>query len=121
MKPFGALRDVRPHLIRDGITARAVSGERITMAVVDIEPNATLPEHHHENEQLGFVIKGSIEFRIGTDKRELSAGDTYVIPSHVPHEAVAGPEGATVADVFAPVRADWADLKRAEPSTGRWP
>ena len=121
MRTFEALRDVRPHLLRDGITARAVQGERITMAVVDLEPKATLPEHHHENEQLGFVIKGSMEFRIGSETRVIRAGDTYVIPSHVPHEAKAGPQGATVADIFAPVRADWADLKRAEPSPGDWP
>jgi hypothetical protein len=70
---------------------------------------------------MGFVIRGTLDFRIGSEKRVLKAGDTYVIPSHVPHEAVAGPEGATVADVFAPIRADWADLKRAEPSPGHWP
>lgn len=121
MKTFEAIRDLRPHLLRDGITARAVNGERMTMAVIDLEPNAKSPEHHHENEQLGFVIKGTIELRIGSDKRVLHAGDTYAIPSHVPHEAIAGPEGATVTDVFAPVRADWAEMKRSEPSPGRWP
>jgi quercetin dioxygenase-like cupin family protein len=121
MKTFAAIWDLRPHLLRDGIRARAVHGERMTMAVVDLDPNAQLPEHHHENEQMGFVIKGTMDFRIGSEKRALKAGDTYVIPSHVPHEAIAGPEGATVADVFAPIRADWADLKRAEPSPGQWP
>ncbi|HEX9476375.1 MAG TPA: cupin domain-containing protein [Candidatus Dormibacteraeota bacterium] len=121
MKTFEAIRDVRPHLLRDGITARAIEGERITMAVVDLDPNAHLPEHHHENEQLGFVIKGTLDFRIGSEKRVLYAGDMYVIPSHVPHEAAAGPEGATVADAFAPVRADWADLKRGAPSQPKWP
>lgn len=121
MKVFEAIRNLRPHLIREGISARAVNGDRMTMAVVDLEPDAMLPEHHHENEQLGFVIKGSLDFRVGSDKRVLHPGDTYVIPSHVPHEAVAGPEGCTVADVFAPLRADWADLKRGEPSTPHWP
>ena len=121
MKTFEAIGNLRPHLLREGITARAVEGERMTMAVVDLEPNASLPEHHHENEQLGFVIKGSMEFRIGSEKRVIHAGDTYVIPSHVPHEATAGPQGATVADVFAPVRADWADLKRGAPSQPKWP
>ena len=29
------------------------------MAVIDLEPNAVSPEHHHDNEQLGFVIKAS--------------------------------------------------------------
>jgi quercetin dioxygenase-like cupin family protein len=93
----------------------------MTMAVVDLAPDAVLPEHHHENEQLGFVIAGALTMRIGTEKRELQPGDTYAIPSHVPHDAVAGPDGATVADVFAPVRADWAELKRTEPNAGSWP
>jgi quercetin dioxygenase-like cupin family protein len=118
---FQAISDMRPHLIRDGIEARAVDGERITMAVVDLAPNAHLPEHHHENEQLGFIIKGTLDFRIDTERRVLHAGDTYVIHSHVPHEAIAGPEGATVADCFAPIRADWKDLKRGAPSKPAWP
>ncbi len=121
MKTFEAISDTRPYLLRDGITARAVHGQRLTMAVVDLEPGAHLPEHHHENEQLGFVIKGTIDFRIGSDKRVLHAGDTYVIHSHVPHEVTAGAQGATVADVFAPIRADWDQVKRAEPSPGDWP
>jgi unsaturated pyranuronate lyase len=121
MSTFQSLSRLRPHLIRDGITARAVEGERMTMAVVDLDPGAVLTEHHHENEQLGFVISGVITMRIGGEKRELRAGDAYVIPSHVPHDAVAGREGCTVTDVFAPLRADWADLKRAEPYAPRWP
>jgi quercetin dioxygenase-like cupin family protein len=121
MKTFESLHNIGPYIVREGITARAVEGERMTMAVVDLEPNATLPEHHHENEQLGFVIAGVITMTIGGEKRELHAGDTYAIPSHVPHDAVAGPDGCTVTDVFAPVRADWRELKRAEAGAGRWP
>lgn len=121
MSTFDSLRDLRPLAIREGITARAVNGERITMAVVDLEPGAQLPEHHHENEQLGFVISGVITMRIEGDSRELHAGDTYSIRSNVPHDAVAGPGGCTVADVFAPVRADWEKLERRDPSTPSWP
>ncbi len=121
MTTFTTLHDIVPHALRKGITARAVNGERITMAIVDLEPGALLPEHHHENEQLGFVISGVITMRIGSEKRELHAGDTYSIPSNVPHDAVAGPEGCTVTDVFAPTRADWEKLERGAPSRGRWP
>ena len=53
--------------------------------------------------------------------RELHAGDTYVIPSDVPHDAVTGLEGATVIDVFAPIRADWEKLQRLDPAPGFWP
>ena len=121
MSQFLELHRISPHVLREGVNARAVTGERITLAVVDLEPGSTVPEHKHDNEQLGFVISGTLAMRIGSEKRELHAGDTYTIPSNVPHEATAGSEGATVVDAFAPLRADWEDLKRAEPSPGRWP
>ncbi|HEY1455482.1 MAG TPA: cupin domain-containing protein [Candidatus Dormibacteraeota bacterium] len=122
MTTFQRFRDIRPYVLREGITARAVNGERLTMAVIDLEPDVVLPEHHHENEQLGFVISGLITMRIGGERREVRAGETYSIPSDVPHDALAGPEGCTVVDVFAPVRADWEKLPRldATPSP-RWP
>ena len=93
----------------------------MTLAIVDLEPGVALPEHHHENEQLGFIIRGSMTMTIGGQKRELRAGDTYTIPSDVPHDAVAGPHGATVVDSFAPGRADWEKLPRPEPFPGDWP
>jgi quercetin dioxygenase-like cupin family protein len=121
MSTFLELHRIRPHVLREGVNARAVTGERMTLAVVDLKPNASVPEHKHENEQLGFVISGTMIMRIGSEKRELHPGDTYTIPSNVPHEATAGSDGSTVVDAFAPLRADWADLKRGEPSAPNWP
>jgi len=91
------------------------------MAAVDLDPDLLVPEHRHENEQLGFVLKGSVTMMIGGDEKELRAGDAYRIPSNVPHWARSGPGGATVMDVFAPIRADWEKAERLEPSRGGWP
>ena len=121
MSAFKPLEEMRPIVLADGIKARAVNGERLTMAVVDLAPNAISPEHKHENEQLGFVIRGSMTMRIGTEVLELHAGDTYLIPSEVEHGAAAGPDGATVTDVFAPIRADWSGRERLDPEKGFWP
>ena len=118
---FDSISKQHPIELRQGIRARAINGQRITMAVVDLEPRAVLPEHRHENEQLGFILQGSMTMRIGTETRDLHVGDTYAIPSNVPHDAKAGPDGATVVDVFSPVRADWAQLRHSDPSPGRWP
>ena len=121
MSTFAELHQLRPYLLGEGINARVINGERLTLAVVDLEPNAVLPEHKHENEQLGFVIRGSLTMHIGSDMKELHPGDTYSIPSQTPHNAAAGPEGATVADVFAPIREEWERLERADPTPGNWP
>jgi quercetin dioxygenase-like cupin family protein len=118
---FHSLAGLRPYTLREGITARAIRGDRMTLAIVDLEPGIALPEHHHENEQLGFILRGSMTFTIGGERRQVGAGDTYVIPSHVPHDAVAGPEGCTAVDAFAPVRSDWEKLERPDPFPPEWP
>lgn len=109
-------------MLAKGLIARSVTGERMTMAVVDLEPGAALPEHHHANEQMGFVLSGSLTMRIGGEARELHPGDSYVIPGDVPHNAMTGPEGAVVVDVFAPIREDWDRLEHLPPAkSARWP
>jgi quercetin dioxygenase-like cupin family protein len=120
-KAFRPLAQLRPYKIWNEVHARVVNGERMTLAVVDLAPNSVVREHHHENEQLGFVLQGSLVFTIGGEKQPLKAGDTYAIPSDVPHEVVVGPDGCTVVDVFAPVRADWEQLERLDPFPPQWP
>jgi quercetin dioxygenase-like cupin family protein len=118
---FDSLDGVRPYQLWDGITARSVRGSRITFAVVDLEAGVAAPEHRHGNEQLGIVLRGSITMVVDGESRTLRVGETYVIRSDVPHSATAGPEGATVIDVFSPVREDWERLERLEPGRGAWP
>ena len=118
---FDRFHGLRPYVIWEGALARAVHGERLTMAVVELEPNVAVPEHRHLNEQLGFVSRGSITMTVGGESRELRVGETYVIPTDVSHAALAGPDGATVVDIFSPPRDDWEGLERLEPSRGAWP
>ena len=122
MDALGDIAAVPSQQIWDGITGRAVHGERLTLGLIELAPNAMLPEHRHENEQLGLVIEGSITLTIGTERRTLGPGGTWRIPGHVPHEAAIGPEGAVVVDVFSPVREDWKALPETEsPPPPIWP
>lgn len=104
------------------VRARRVEGERITLALVELAPDAIVPGHRHEAEQLGMVVEGSVQFTIGDERRELGPGGTWRIPSNVPHQVTVGPEGATVIDIFTPTRSDWDPLPTtpAEPPK-RWP
>jgi quercetin dioxygenase-like cupin family protein len=118
---YASVSALEPYAIWRGATARAVHGERLTMAIVDLEADLEVPEHHHDNEQVGFVLKGHVTMVIGGASRKLGIGDTYAIPSNVAHSASTGPDGATVVDVFAPVRADWEQVPRLDPRPGAWP
>jgi quercetin dioxygenase-like cupin family protein len=122
MSAFEDIRAVGPLRIWDDVVAREVHGQQTTLAVVELEPNALVPEHHHISEQLGLVIRGSVSFRIGDEEAELGPGGTWNIPSDVPHEVRAGPDGAVVIDVFSPTReSDWGSLEREAPRTPQWP
>ena len=121
MSAFERIERMAPLPVWQGIAARMVSGERLTLAVVEFDPGAVVAEHAHENEQLGLVLQGSMAFRVGDEERELGPGDTWTIPSNTPHQAVAGPEGAVVIDVFAPPRDDWAALEPLAERLPRWP
>lgn len=104
------------------VRARRVQGERITLAIVELAPNAVVPEHRHAAEQLGMVIRGRMHFTVDGETRDLGPGGTWRILGDRPHDVVAGPEGAVVIDVFTPVRSDWDEKTIVEPSPApRWP
>ena len=105
----------------DTVQARVIVGQKASLAVVELAPNAIVPEHRHEHEQLGLCIKGSVTFTIDGERRELGPGGTWRIPSNLPHDAVAGPDGAILVDIFSPVRADWDALPKSTPRRPRWP
>jgi quercetin dioxygenase-like cupin family protein len=121
MKTYHTVSELTPAKIWDGVLARPLNGERVTIGFVDLDPNVLVPEHRHENEQVGFVQRGSVTMTIAGEARELPVSGTYRIPSNVPHSAKAGAGGASVVDVFAPVRADWDKAPRLKPAPGRWP
>ena len=103
------------------VRARRVQGERITLAVVELAPDAVVPEHRHAAEQLGIVIRGQMHFTVDGETRDLGPGGTWRILGERPHDVVAGPEGAVVIDVFTPVRGDWDDRDVVPDATPRWP
>ena len=118
---FASTATVTPYQLMPGLVARAVHGERVTVAVVDLAPGLVMSEHRHENEQVGVVVRGEMLFTVGGEPQRRVAGDMWVIPPGVPHDVVVGDEGCTVVECFAPWRQDWEAMPRIEPSAGDWP
>jgi quercetin dioxygenase-like cupin family protein len=121
MSAFGDMAALDLQRIWDRVHGRVVHGERMTLGVIELDAGSIVPEHAHDNEQLGICLSGSLVFRVGEESRELGAGGTWCIPGGVPHEVQVGPDGAVVIDVFAPTRDDWREAERVETRPPRWP
>ena len=103
------------------VRARRIEGQRITFALVELAANGEVPEHRHDNEQLGMVIEGTLTFPIDDETRELGPGGSWCIPSGAAHHVNVGPDGAMVIDVFTPTRSDWDALPHQAARPAPWP
>ena len=95
--------------LKGTITRKLVSGERMMIAHVYLRKGDDVPRHQHENEQLTYIVEGALRLWFGpNDEREITvrAGEVVVIPSNVPHRALAL-EDTFDLDVFNPPRQDW--------------
>jgi quercetin dioxygenase-like cupin family protein len=119
MTAFDHVDRIEPLVIWPGVVGRAVVSEQATFTYLELDPGTHVPEHRHVNEQVGILLGGSARFRIGDEERDLGPGATWCILADVPHEVWAGPEGASLVEVFAPRRDDWGDRERLQPSAPR--
>jgi quercetin dioxygenase-like cupin family protein len=98
---------VAPVQMFDGVSRRTLnSGDHTTLVEVSFESGATVPEHTHPHEQIGYLASGSLRFRIGDDERVIQAGDSWLIPGGVPH-VVTAVERSVAIDVFSPPRTEY--------------
>ncbi len=110
---FDQLAAVAEEQITDKIRRRVVSGKQGTMVYWTLKAGAKAAAHRHPHEQFVWMVKGTMDFRIGAEKRAMKPGDVAVIRGGVEHEAYF-PEDSEVIDFFAPVRDDF--LTGAPPS-----
>lgn len=58
------------------------------LMVNEIDPDTEIPEHHHEDVQIGLVLDGTMEVVINGTKSQLNALEVaYWVPSNAPHSA----------------------------------
>src|SRR2546429_9300707 len=115
MNVFQAVAKLTPARIWEGVVARPLHAERVTIGFVDIDPGVLVPEHRHDNEQVGFVQRGSVTMTIAGQSRELGVGETYSIAGGVPHSARGGADGASAVDGLAPARGGLKTAPNVEP------
>jgi quercetin dioxygenase-like cupin family protein len=91
------------------IGRRLITGEQMMIAHVYLAKGAIVPKHEHHNEQITYILEGTLRFWLGPDESEVvdvAAGEVLTIPPHLPHKAEALEDTLDV-DVFTPPREDW--------------
>lgn len=105
---FFDLESIASKQLAEGVSLKAVYGEKIMLSFVEAEAGAVVPRHHHEHEQMGYVISGEFEMTIGDESKICRPGDTYLAPSNVPHSVKVSDKGPIkVLDIFSPPREEY--------------
>ncbi len=97
--------------LNSDIGRRVITGTNMMLAHVYLKKGAVVPMHSHHNEQITYILDGSIRFLLGDDQDEeviVGSGEVLVIPPNLPHSAEALEDTVDV-DIFNPPRQDWLD------------
>jgi quercetin dioxygenase-like cupin family protein len=103
--------DLPKEELKPDLHRRLVTTERMMIAHVYLDEGCNVPQHSHENEQLTYILEGTLRFFFGEDESEVvdvRAGEVLHIPSWLPHKAEALEDTLDV-DIFVPPREDWLD------------
>ncbi|MBI4642087.1 MAG: cupin domain-containing protein [Candidatus Tectomicrobia bacterium] len=95
--------------VNEEITRRLITGSNVMLCFFNFKRGSKVPPHRHVNEQISYVLEGSLRFRIGNEEQVVSAGQVVHIPSNTEHEVEVLDEGASVLDIFSPIRQDFLD------------
>jgi quercetin dioxygenase-like cupin family protein len=107
---FYSIKEIETKKPAEGVEIRVVPGEKMTLVFFYLSPGAKIPEHSHPHEQIGTLLKGSLELSIGQEKRIVNPGQAYVIPSNVPHSGKNLEAPSEVIEVFSPPREDLVNM-----------
>lgn len=82
------------------------TSEKMMICEFTFEARVRIPMHSHPHEQVGYVVKGSVEMTIDGQTEIMNQGDSYCASSNVPHSAFTL-EPTVIIDTFTPPREDY--------------
>ena len=90
-----------------GVVRRTLTfGERLMLVEVTMEDGAVVPSHTHPHEQTGYLVSGRFLFELAEERRELRPGDSWLVPSDMPHQVTALAPCVAI-DIFSPPREEY--------------
>ena len=83
-----------------------VVGKNVMLARIFLKKGSVVPLHSHHNEQISYVLEGSLVFLIEGKEIVVKSGEVLIIPPNLPHKVEALKDTLSL-DIFDPPREDW--------------
>lgn len=111
-----------PQIMRQGVTRVGVGSAEVSVQIATLERGMQLNPHRHPYEQIALILSGEGFIHLDDQKFRIGPRSLVTIPGDVLHYIeVTSPEPMVNIDIFAPARADLAELfawmDSEEPST----
>jgi len=95
-------------LVRPGVKRKVFQAEGCTVVLNSLDPGHEPRPHAHAQQQIVYILKGEVDFTVGSEVFRLTSGSLLTIPPDTEHFArVLGREPCIDLDVFVPGRADY--------------
>ena len=98
-----------PATILSGLAQRQImTGQNLMIARYEVKAGAEFAAHSHAEEQMGYVIRGKVEFFVGESEKRIvfEEGTFFHFAPNERHRSRAL-EDSVVIDVFAPPRPEY--------------
>lgn len=101
-------KDLSAKSLSDLAVRRTISGENLMLTRYEVMAGAEFGVHRHPEEQMGYVIRGRIEFFVGEPETRyvFEAGTFFHFAPNEPHRSRVL-EDSLVIDVFSPPRPEY--------------
>ena len=104
---FYSANDLEPETVEDNVVRYIYTGKNLQTVEYHFPPDKVFPPHRHDHhEQIGYLVKGKMGFKIGDKEKILLPGDFYHAPIGVVHNAWTFDEPSVLLDIFSPARED---------------
>src|SRR5580692_2196473 len=84
--------ELKAEKLKGGLTRKLITSDRMMIVHVHFEKGDDVPRHAHENEQITYILEGALRFWLGAEGEHevtVRSGEVLVIPSNLPHRALA--------------------------------
>lgn len=101
-----SITEIKGKELVPGVVGHYIHGVQTTFGYVTLVKGSVVPDHSHHNEQVTFILEGTLQMWIGGEEYLLQPGMVHVTPAHVVHSATAMVDCKLI-DTFSPPRQDY--------------